>query len=304
MKIALLGPNGFIGSSLTREFKDSKDNIKSIDRDTVDIFDSSELTKLIFGRDVLINCIGSVGGIAKNLAEPVALLEHNAMTSLAIIKAARNASVAHLVQFVSACVYPMNSSNPMRPSDLGKGAIEDSSRAYAAAKILSIENVRAHRRQFGFEWISILPTNIYGDADWNHGEDGHVIGMLVHKFAIAMRDELKEVIIWGDGTALRDFLNVEDLASATKYVIENKLYKEEIINIAGSGEISINDLAELLKSLCGFKGKLIFEKSKPSGAPRKLLDDGYLRGFGWKPKMSLEEGLSKYVSEAKKQLLK
>jgi GDP-L-fucose synthase len=304
MKIALLGPNGLIGTSLIREFNDSKVYIQSIDRRTVDIFNSSELTKIIADNDVLINCIGSVGGVAKNLAEPVTLLEHNAMTSLAITEAARRASVAHLVQFVSACVYPMNSSNPMNPSDLGKGTIEDSSRAYAAAKILSIENVRAHRRQFGFEWISLLPTNIYGEGDWNHGQGGHVIGMLVSKFTMAMKDELKEVIIWGDGTVLRDFLNVEDLASATRYVIENKLYKEEIINIAGSGEVSINDLAELLKSLCGFKGKLIFDKSKPSGAPRKLLDDGYLRGLGWKPKLSLEEGLSKYVSEAKKQLLK
>ncbi len=302
LKVLLLG-DGLVGSALNRILKsESCLRLSAFNHSRIDVLDSPKLTELLIleSPDVLINAVGSVGGIAKNIAAPATLLTHNSMTNLSILKSANQANIARYIQFASACVYPAGLSRSMKPSDIGTAPMEQTSIGYSTAKLLAIEAVNAYRSQFSRKWITLIPTNIYGRDDWRHGDAGHVIGMLTEKIILAIKNGDETVSVWGDGSSLRDFLFVEDLALATKHVVLNNMFDDPILNVAGSGELSIGRLSQLLGNMLGFQGKFVFDATKPTGARRKILDGEVLKSSGWNPSRTLEEGLIEYLSYAKK----
>ena len=226
---------------------------------------------------------------------PVELMTANVLVSTTVMKVCHEFNVPVLIQFASACVYPIDELQPSKPSDIGSGRIETTSASYANAKLFAIELAGAYRKQYRHNWITVIPTNLYGLGDWNHGSSGHVVSMLTEKFNMAIKARSEEVQIWGDGQSLRNFLHVEDLAEAAQFIIEKEIDDTNIVNVAGDQEISIRQLASLIQQLSGFQGKLVFDESKPNGARRKILDDTFLRDLGWKPSVDLQKGLENYI---------
>lgn len=295
--------DGLIGSAINKILgSEALFDFSMFNHACIDVLDSAKLSELLIleSPDVLINAVGRVGGIAKNISSPATLLHDNTMTSLSILNSANEAGIDRYIQFASACVYPAILDRAFKPSDLGTSPMEQTSIGYSSAKMLAIEAVKAYRSQFSRKWITLVPTNIYGIDDWRHGESGHVIGMLTEKIVLAMKNGVETVSVWGDGSSLRDFLFVEDLALATKHVILSDLFDDPILNVSGSGEISIVNLAYLLRNLLGFQGEFVFDKTKPAGAMRKILDADVLKNSGWNPSRTLEEGLNEYLYYAKK----
>lgn len=244
---------------------------------------------------IVINAAGGVAGIQGNIDNPVDLLMSNTEVTTSVLRASHAVGVPRYLQYASACVYPLNESTPSRPEDLGTGLIEQTSLSYATAKILAIEAVRAYRNQYKYDWVTIIPTNLYGPGDWDHGSGGHVISMLIEKFVSAKDKGSDAVTVWGDGKSKRSFLHVDDLANATEFLLKRTRGDQAVINVSGDQEITIGDLALLIRDVTGYEGEVIFDSSKPNGARRKQLDDSYLRGKGWQPNVTLEVGLKDYL---------
>lgn len=292
----LLAPDGFVGSAVSKNW-DSPLELVTLSRKDIDFCNFNELADRIgqIGPSVVINASGRVAGIQGNLDSPVELLLENTELSLSVLRACHKSNVRKFIQFASACVYPLNEVTPSKPEDIGTGLIEPSSSSYAMAKILALEAVRAYRTEYHHEWITIIPTNLYGPGDWNHGSGGHVIAMLMEKFIHAKNIGDNKVIVWGDGKSKRNFLHVKDLAGSVQFILNHSLSDEAIVNASGNQEIEISELAFLIRKIVGYNGEIIFDTTKPSGARRKQLDDIYLRNRGWAPKINLEEGLQDYL---------
>ena len=291
----VLGESGFIGSACRRVLKENS-NIHLLGGRRVNLADPQETIGYIteMSPAVIINAAGKVAGIAGNIEFPADLMRSNIKVSTSVIVACHEASIKHLIQFASACVYPINESGISNPVDIGSGPIEPTSASYATAKICAMEMAQAHRKQYGYKWTTLIPSNLYGSGDWESGSGGHVTAMLLERFATAKSEGSKSVTVWGDGKSQRNFLHVDDLASAVEYVIENNIWDEGIINICGEAEITIAELAILVREVVGYRGEIIFDHTKPNGARRKMLDDSYIRGLGWRPRIDLYEGLKLY----------
>ena len=294
MRTLLLGATGLVGSALNEVFAEGYDVIP-VSHEKLEIFDYQNLIKLISDvkPELILNAAGRVAGIKGQIEKPADLISSNALISLNVARAANELGINRLIQFASACVYPIDLPRPATPIDIGSGVIELTSKSYAIAKILGIEIFSAYNKQYGRNWKTIIPSNIYGPRDWVHGEAGHVIGMLSEKFYLASKNKINEVVIWGDGTALRNFLHVSDLALATKFVVESSI-DDEIINVSSKEEISISQLATEIKSISGFQGYIKYDVHAPSGAKRKTIDDSTLRALGWKDVINLSQGLDQY----------
>jgi len=213
-----------------------------------------------------------------------------------VIDASFKHKVNKLLFLGSSCIYPKLSNQPIKEDNLLNGYLEPTNQPYAIAKIAGIELCNSYRRQYGFNSISVMPTNLYGTNDNYHPENSHVLPGLLRRFIIAKKEKLKEVIVWGSGRPLREFLHVDDLAEACLFLMLN--YNEsEIINIGSNYEISIKDLAFLISDLLNYDCKIIFDKSKPDGTPRKYLDSSKINSLGWFPKISLTDGIKKTLVE-------
>ena len=297
-RILLFGADGFIGNAISKELP--KFNIYlGLNRENLDVREQPKVKQAIqdFKPTIVINATGKVAGIQGNIDSPARLMRENSENILSITKVCHDLKIEKMIQFASACVYPLNDSTSSRPEDLGTGVIEQTSKGYAISKIFGIELFNSYRKQFGYKWSTIIPTNLYGDGDWHNDANGHVIAMLARKFVEAKRKNLPHVEIWGDGKSLRNFLNVIDLAEATSFFISKDLFDKEIINISGEREVSIKELALIIKDVVGFEGEIIFNKNKPNGARRKNLNDNPIRKLGWNPKMNLVQGISDYVKK-------
>lgn len=297
-KIVLLGSGGFIGSSIDRRFKGKRDFV-SFNKNQLNVLNESKLISVLRETkpNLVINAVGKVGGIQGNLDSPAELMMVNVKTNLSIMNACHELRIKNLIQFASACIYPLNEERGLKESDLGTGLIEQSSKGYAQAKIFGLESYDAFNIQHGYNWRTIIPTNLYGAGDWHTDSGGHVIAMLASKFLNAKKNNHKTVEVWGDGRSLRNFLNIDDLSAAVDFYLNLRTPLASIINISGDEEISILELADIIKNIVGFEGEVIFDLSKPNGARRKLLDDSYFRSFGWKPRIKLKEGLRNYVKD-------
>jgi GDP-L-fucose synthase len=293
MKIYVAGHRGLVGSAIVRAIEASGNHswmgkthseLDLLDRKAVFAYVASEKPEAI------IIAAAKVGGIHANNTFPVQFLTENLQIETNLMDAAHAAGIPRLLFLGSSCVYPKLAQQPIKEEYLLTGELEKTNEAYALAKISVLKLVQAYRRQYGHKWISAMPTNMYGPGDNFDLENSHVLPALVRKFHDAKTRGDNKVTLWGSGSPLREFLQADDLASACLFLLEN--YDDEIaINVGTGKDISIKELAELVKSIVGFEGKIDWDSSKPDGTPRKLLDVSRITELGWKPTISLEDGI-------------
>lgn len=231
-----------------------------------------------------------VGGIAANSAFPVEFLGENLQIQTNLLDAAHAADVERVVFLGSSCIYPKFAPQPIHEDSLLTGPLEPTNDAYAIAKIAGIRLVDAYRSEYGRHWISAMPTNLYGPGDNFDLETSHVLPALLHRFHDAVEQGSESVTLWGDGSALREFLHVDDMAAATVFLMDT--YDEPgPINVGYGSDVSIRELAELVARITGFTGEIAWDTSKPNGTPRKILDSERIHALGWKPTIDLESGI-------------
>ena len=295
-KIYIAGHKGLVGSAIDRMLtKKGYSNIirkthSELDlRDREKVFDFFEKEK---PRWVFLSA-AKVGGIYANNTYPVDFLLYNLQIQNNIIEASYTYNVEKLMFLGSSCIYPKECPQPIKEEYLLSGYLESTNQPYALAKITGIELCEAYNRQYNTNYISVMPCNLYGINDNYHAENAHVIPMLIRRFHEAKINNLKETVIWGSGTPLREFMCSDDLAEACIYLMENKDAKDigKFINIGSGKEVTIKELAELIKKVVGFKGEIKLDSSKPDGTMRKLLDVSKINSLGWKYKTELEDGL-------------
>lgn len=241
--------------------------------------------------DSLIIAAAKVGGIGANSTMPVGFLSVNLQIQTNLIDAAHAADIKRVLFLGSSCVYPKFAAQPINETALLTGGLEPTNAPYAIAKIAGLKLIEAYRVQFGHQWISAMPTSLYGKRDNFSLETAHVLPALIHRFHNAKIAIASEVTIWGDGTPLRDFLHAEDLARACLLLLNN--YDDSVaINIGSGQEISIAKLASLVSRIVGFNGEISFNMDRPNGTPRKLLNSARISELGWKPKITLEDGIA------------
>ena len=231
-----------------------------------------------------------VGGIQANNTLPAEFLRENLLIQTHVLHEAWQAGVKKLLFLGSSCIYPKLAPQPIPESALLTGELEPTNDAYALAKIAGIQLCKAYRKQYGANFIAVMPTNLYGPHDNFHPEHSHVLPALLRRFHEAQRDGLQEVTVWGSGTPKREFLHSDDLASACLFLMEH-YDSPEIINIGWGQDCTIRELAEMIAKTVGYTGKLKWDDSRPDGTPRKVLDNRKLSALGWEPKISLQEGL-------------
>jgi len=293
MRMYIAGINGMVGSAIAIEAKSQGYDVvgkSSTDLDLTDrksVFD--EMNK--FNPDTLVIAAAKVGGIGANSNLPVDFLSINLQIQTNLLDAAHHAEIERVLFLGSSCIYPRLAPQPILESSLLTGQLEPTNEPYAIAKIAGLKLVEAYRRQFGHNWISAMPTNLYGPRDNFNLQTAHVLPALLHRFHIAKLNGAQNVDIWGDGSPLREFLHVEDLARACLILLST--YDEATpINIGYGQEISIRDLAQLISNVVGFEGDITFNSSMPNGTPRKFLDSTRMKKLGWKPQHSLTTGIA------------
>ena len=287
-KLLVTGGNGLVGSSITSDVKIGKEydlrNIKETDK----MFEHHKPTHVI-------HCAGKVGGLSANMNYKGEFFYDNIMINTNVIESARKHNVKKLVSFLSTCVFPDNIEYPITEKKIHLGAPHFSNYPYAYAKRMADIQIRAYREQYGLEYVSVIPTNIYGPNDNFSLDTGHVIPMLLHKMYNAQRDNT-DFVVWGSGTPLREFIYSKDIAKLSEWALDNYNESEPII-FSNSNEISVKDLVDLLVNEFNFKGKVIFDKTKPDGQFRKPSDNSklksYLPNFEFTP---IEEGLKETIN--------
>lgn len=300
-KIYIAGHTGMVGSAIYRKLT-SAGYTNIIGRTSTELdlrFQDYVTTFFEHERpEYVILAAAKVGGILANNKYRAEFLYDNLMIEANIIQAAFLTGVTKLLFLGSSCIYPKNAPQPMKEESLLTGVLEPTNEPYAIAKIAGIKLCEAYRSQYGCNFISAMPTNLYGPNDNYDLQGSHVLPALIRKFHEAKKNNEKEVIIWGSGTPLREFMHVDDLADASLFLMEN--YNEaQFVNVGTGDEISILDLALLIKKIVGFEGALSHDTSKPDGTPRKLMDNTRLTQMGWKSTISLEEGIRSVYSDLK-----
>ena len=293
-KIFIAGHRGMVGSALTRALEASGfTNLLKRDRSELELGDSAAVTKF-FAREkpeIVIFAAAKVGGIKANNDQPVEFLLENLRVQSNVIAAAHESGVRKLLFLGSSCIYPKSAPQPIPESALLSGPLEPTNEAYAVAKIAGVKLCQAFSREYGANFISAMPTNLYGPNDNFDLETSHVLAALLRKAYEAKKSGAREFVVWGTGTPRREFLHVDDCASACLYLLE-KYDSPEIINVGYGEDISIRELAELVCDIVGFDGELSWDKTKPDGTPRKLLDVSKLRELGWTPRIPLRDGIA------------
>lgn len=314
MNIFVAGHRGMVGQALVSSLKSSQNcQIITASHDELNLIDQAAVMK--FFQKNKINQVylaaAKVGGIHANNVYPAQFIFENLMIQSNVIHAAKSTDVKKLLFLGSSCIYPKYSEQPIREENLLTGVLEPTNEPYALAKIAGIKLCESYNRQYGTDFRSVMPTNLYGPNDNFHPENSHVIPAMMSRFHKAVLSGQDEVIIWGSGEPMREFLHVDDMASACIHVMNlNKgtysKFTEPMlshINIGSGIDCSIKELAETLAKVTGFDGRLIFDKNRPDGTPRKLLDVNRLSSVGWKSSISLFEGLENTYSWYKKNIL-
>ena len=294
-KIFVAGHRGMVGSALIRGLETAGFNkLIKRDRSELDLGDSEAVTKFFRNEkpEVVIFAAAKVGGIKANNEQPVEFLLENLRVQNNVIAAAHESGVRKLLFLGSSCIYPKLAPQPIPESALLSGPLEPTNEAYAIAKIAGVKLCQAFSREYGANFISAMPTNLYGPNDNFDLETSHVLAALLRKAYEAKKSSARELVVWGTGTPRREFLHVDDCASACLFLLE-KYDSPEIINVGCGEDISIHELAELICDVVGFDGELSWDKTKPDGTPRKLLDLSKLRGLGWTPTIPLRDGIAK-----------
>ncbi len=310
--IFVAGANGLAGSAICRSLKSQGFSNLLIPRkkqldltNYIDVENWFNLNK----PSVVILCAAKVGGILANFKYPGDFIIENLKIQNNVIELAWKNHVKRFIFLGSSCIYPKYADQPISEVSLLTGPLEETNRSYAIAKISGIELCDSLRRQYGFAAISLMPTNLYGPGDNYLLNQSHVLPALVRKFAVAKKKCQKEVICWGTGNPLREFLHSDDLGSSVVFLMKNwnlvsdYIYKNKannfssILNVGSGSEISIKDLAIKIAKLIEFKGQIIWDKTKPDGTPRKLLDISKIKNLGWEPRINLDDGLKNVIED-------
>ena len=293
-KIYVAGHRGLVGSAVMRFLQERGfANLIVRSHQDLDLTDQSAVRKFFDATrpQAVIMAAARVGGILANNSRPAAFLRDNLSIQDNLIDAAYRYGVDKFVFLGSSCIYPKMAPQPIKENSLLTGPLEPTNEWYAIAKIAGIKMCQAYRREYGFNAISLMPTNLYGPGDNFDLQRSHVLPALIRKFHEAKTRNDKSVQIWGTGTPRREFLHVDDLAEAVVFMLGN--YDDEnIVNIGWGEDVTIRELAEMVMSAIGYTGELTFDPTKPDGTPRKLLDVSRLHGLGWRPRISLKEGIA------------
>ena len=302
MPVFVAGHRGLVGSAIVRQLKEAGySNIITRTRQELDLLDQKTVNDFFGSRPVeeIYLAAAKVGGIHANNTFPAEFILQNLVIETNIISAAQKAGVKKLLFLGSSCIYPKFAPQPMKEEALLSGTLEPTNEPYAIAKIAGIKLCESFNRQYATSYRSIMPTNLYGPGDNFHPENSHVIPALLHRFHTAKLNGDETVTVWGSGTPMREFLHVDDMASASVFVMEldEKTYSENTspmlshINVGTGTDCSIRELAETIAKVVGFAGRIEFDTTKPDGTPRKLLDVSRINAMGWKAKIPLYEGL-------------
>ena len=295
MKVIVFGSNGLVGSSICKHFsKDKNFNLYASTRKDTDLFslDQTKATINKFGPEVIINAAAKVGGIVANNTLRTEFILENLKININVLESCIDSPNIKIINLGSSCIYPLNAENPINEESFMTGSLEPTNSPYSMAKLSAIELGKSMSTQHGHKIVNLMPTNLYGPNDNFHPEHSHVIPGMIQRMHLAKEQNEKEFIIWGSGKPLREFLFVDDLAEAIKFIIEEDI-NLDLINIGSGEEVSIKVLAEKIKEIVSFDGELSFDKNKPDGNPRKLLDSSLINNLGWKSKVNLDEGLAK-----------
>ena len=291
-RVYVAGHRGMVGSALVRRLAREGCQILTASRGAVDLRNQQAVDRWFDEHrpDVVFLAAARVGGIYANNAQPGDFLYDNLALQTNLIEAARRVQVAKLLFFGSSCIYPRLAPQPMPESCLLTGSLEPTNQWYAIAKIAGLKLCEAYRRQYGCDFISVMPTNLYGPGDNFDPLTSHVLAALIVKIDDAVRCGHDRVVIWGTGTPRREFLHVDDLADAAVFLIKN-WSSDEHINIGTGQDLSVAELARTIARIIGFEGNFVFDPSKPDGTPRKLLDVAKLNALGWRYRTDLESGI-------------
>jgi GDP-L-fucose synthase len=298
-KIYVAGHNGMVGSAIDRLLK--KKGYTNLIKKTSSELDLRNQTKTenFFKEqqpEYVFLAAAKVGGILANNNYKADFLYDNLMIEANIIHAAANSGVKKLLFLGSSCIYPKFAPQPIKEEYLLTGELEPTNDAYAIAKITGIKLCEAYRAQYGSNFISVMPTNLYGIGDNYHPQNSHVLPALIRKFHEAKFENHDQVTIWGTGTPRREFLFADDLADACLFLMEN--YDEkEIINVGSGTDYTISELAQIIKDIIGYEGEIIYDHTKPDGTPRKLMDSSRVNALGWKPVTGLKEGIQQAYND-------
>lgn len=300
--VFVAGHNGMVGSAIIRQLK--KDNSLTIitaTRSELNLLDQLAVNEFFASNviDQVYLAAAKVGGIVANNTYPAEFIYENITIQNNIIHAAHTFNVQNLLFLGSSCIYPKFAPQPMRESSLLTGALEETNEPYAIAKIAGIKMCESYNRQYGRNYRSVMPTNLYGSNDNFHLENSHVIPALIRRFHEAKLASATEVIAWGTGTPKREFLHVDDMAAASIHImnLDEVIYDEYTdpmlshINVGTGSDCTIRELVETVAKIVDYQGAIIFDSTKPDGTPRKLMDISRLKELGWKPSISLEDGL-------------
>jgi GDP-L-fucose synthase len=294
-KIFIAGHRGLVGSSLVRKLEqDGFANLLTRNRAELDLRKASDVDRFFAEEKpvVVILAAAKVGGIKANSDLPVEFLLENLQMQNNVVRAAHETGVRKLLFLGSSCIYPKHAPQPIPESALLTGPLEPTNEAYAIAKIAGIKLCQAYSREYGANFISAMPTNLYGPNDNFDLVSSHVLPALLRKAHIAKQEGTRELVVWGSGQPRREFLHVDDLATACVFLLEN-YDSPEIVNIGCGEDISIRELAELICEVVGFKGDLAWDTTKPDGTPRKLLDVSKIHALGWRHRIELREGITR-----------
>ena len=291
-RIFVAGHTGMVGSAIVRLLNNIDCEILTVSSQELDLKQSSKVDKWFDEHrpDAVFLAAAKVWGILANSSYPADFLIDNLSIQNSVITNAFKYKVKKLMFLGSSCIYPRNAKQPIKESSLLTGILEPTNEAYAIAKIAGIKLCQFYRKQYGVDYVSVMPTNLYGPGDNFHPKNSHVVAALISKFYEAVKLNKEEVIIWGTGKPLREFMHVDDLAEGLIFLMEN--YSEyEHVNIGTGKEISITEFAKIIKSISGWKGKIKFDDSYPDGMPRKVMDINKISKLGWYSKIELEVGL-------------
>ena len=292
-RIFVAGHRGLVGSAIVRRLQRMGASSITRSRDELDLTDQAQVDRFFADQrpEYVFLAAAKVGGIRANSTFPADFIRDNLAIQSNVIDAAWRNGTRKLLFLGSSCIYPRDCAQPIREDYLLTGPLEPTNQPYAIAKIAGIEMCRAYRRQYGFDAICAMPTNLYGPGDNFHPENSHVLPALIRRFHEATRRGDPEVTIWGSGPPLREFLHVDGLADASVFLMD-QYSSADIINVGSGEELSIIQLAELIAAKVGYTGRIRTDPDKPDGTPRKLLDSSRIRAMGWRPKTHLADGIA------------